>query len=140
VYLLSDPNSQDGGFARDLGEQIREKEKFDVELQQPATNLNAPGARHDQLLRECDGLLLYYEKGSENWFYRNFGDLLVAERLAGRRELKSKALLVGGANVANPGLTVIHVQNPFQLQQLEPFLAALRPCSTGFGGSAHAGG
>jgi hypothetical protein len=142
VYLLCDPNSpEDAGFAREIQGQIRERERFDVELQQAATDAGSPASRHERLLRECDGLLLYYEKPAPKWYERNFIDLITAERIAGRRDLKSRALLTRGANIASPGLTVIQRQDPFRLEQLEPFLAALRAPSAGQGGTAaHAGG
>jgi hypothetical protein len=54
--------------------------------------------------------------------------------------LKSKALLVGGEKVAIPGLTVIERHDPFDLQQLEPFLAPLRRVPTPTGDAAHAAG
>ena len=44
-----------------------------------------------------------------------------------RRELKSNAPCCWAAsNIAYPGLTVIQRKDPFDLQQLEPFLASLR--------------
>jgi hypothetical protein len=141
VYLLCDPSSpEDSGFAREVQGQIREKERFQVEMQPAAAVSSSPGADHERLLRQCDGLLLYHQKAPPTWYRRTFGDLLTAEDRAGRRELKSKALLVGGENVAIPGLTVIQRHDPFDLQQLEPFLAPLRRVPNQTGDAAHAGG
>ena len=99
----------------------------------------SPGTQHERMLRECNGLLLYCEKAPAKWYSRNFADLLTAEDRAGRRELKSKAMLVGGSNIAYPGLTVIQRREPFDLRQLEPFLAPLRSASGGQRGATHAG-
>jgi len=136
VYLLCDPSSEDASFAREVQGKIREKEKFDVVLPQAAAASPSPGAEHERLLRSCDGLLLYRQCAPDAWYSRNFKDLITAEDRARDRELKSKALLVGRPNVAVPGLTVIQRQDPFGLDQLEPFLAPLR---TGQGEAAHAG-
>lgn len=123
-------------FAREVQERIREKEKFDVALPQPPAESSSPAAEHERLLRWCDGLLLYHQTAPPNWYIRNFNDLVTAERRARERELKSKALLVGGSNMEIPGLTVIQRRDPFELKQLEPFLAPLR---IGQGDAAHAG-
>jgi hypothetical protein len=141
VYLLCDPTTpEDAGFAREVQGSIREKEKMQVELQQVAADSNSPGAQHERLLRECDGLLLYHQKAPSKWYQRNFVDLLTAEDRADRRELKSKAQYVSGDHIAYPGLTVIQRRDPFDLGQLEPFLQPLRAISTGPGGGARAGG
>ncbi len=143
VYLLCDPTTpQDAGFAREVQDSIREKERMQVEL--PHADSSSPTAEHERLLRECDGLLLYHQQAPSKWLRRNFGDLITAEDRAGRRELRSKALLVGGENTTYPGLTVIQRHDPFDIQQLEPFLAPLRAAATGpivtsQGGGAHAG-
>ena len=135
VYLLCDPSSEDATFAQEIQGRIRERERFEVELPQVAAN---SGSQHERLLGECDGLLLYHEKAPQRWYQRNFADLLTAEDRARQRELRSKALLVNGANLGIPGLTVIQRQDPFNLEQLEPFLAPLRGGEAE--GVAHAGG
>jgi hypothetical protein len=135
VYLLCDPSSEDSSFAREVQERIREKEKFDVALPQPPADSSSPAAEHERLLRWCDGLLLYHERAPVTWYRFNFKDLVTAEDRKRERELKSKALLVGGSNMEIPGLTVIQRREPI-LEQLEPFLAPLR---TGQGDAAHAG-
>jgi len=140
VYLLCDPTTpEDVGFAREVQGRIWDRERIPVEVPPAPAETLSPAAQHERLLRECNGLLLYYEKAPAKWYARNFGDLLTAEDLAGRRELKSKAMLVGGSNIAYPGLTVIQRSDPFDLGQLEPFLAPLRAVTSGSGGAAHAG-
>jgi TIR domain len=140
VYLLCDPTTpDDAGFAHEVGDAIWKQERIPVEVPQTATGTSSPGVRHERLLRECNGLLLYYEKAPPKWISRNVADLLTAEERIGRRELKSKAMLVGGSTIVYPGLTVIQRTEPFELSQLEPFLVPLRaapPCQKGV---AHAG-
>jgi hypothetical protein len=135
VYLLCDTSSEDSSFAREVQEGIRKKEKFDVALPQPPAESSSPAAEHERLLRWCHGLVLYHERAPVTWYRPNFKDLVTAEDRKRDRELKSKALLVGGSNMEIPGLTVIQRREPI-LEQLEPFLAPLR---AGQGDAAHAG-
>jgi len=138
VYLLCDPTTQeDVSFAREVQERIRTQEKMRVELPQPPAEGLSPGAQHDRLLGECDGLLVYREKAPSNWYSRNLADLLTAEVRPRARALRSKALLVG-ETIALPGLTVIQRRDPFDLTQLESFLAPLRAAPSSVG-VAHAG-
>lgn len=140
VYVLCDPTSpEDAGFGREIQAQIHKREAFEVELTQPAAESHAPADRHEHLLEGCDGLLLYRQKAPDRWYQRNFADLLTADDRKRSRALRSKALLVAGSTMVIPGLTVIERREPFDIGQLEPFLAPLRIAS-GQGGSVHAGG
>ncbi len=141
VYLLCDPTSaEDTGFARGLQDKIQQQEQFEVGMQQAAVDFTSLAAQHERLLQGCDGLLLYYEKAPAKWYNRSLVDLITAEDRTRQRELRSKALLVSGANFGNPGLTVIQRQDPFDLGQLEPFLAPLRAIPAAQEGVVHAGG
>jgi hypothetical protein len=133
VYLLCDPTTQeDAAFAREVQQGILAKEQMRVELPQVPSDTFSPAAQHDRLLSECDGLLVYCEKAPTKWYSRTVGDLLTAEHRVRARALRSKALLSGGAPVALPGLTVIQRRDPFDVSQLEPFLAPLRaPTASG---------
>lgn len=138
VYLLFDPNTtEDAGFARELQSGIQKQEGISVELPAAAADSHSPIAQHERLLRECDGLLLYHDKAPPKWVKRNFADLLTVEDLPRPRQLKSKAMLVGGPVIQAPSLelTVIQRRDPFNLLQLDPFLAPLRTQ----GGAANAG-
>jgi hypothetical protein len=126
VYLLYDPSTEDAGFVCRVQDAIRDREQMAVEVPQAPTDAFSPAAEHERRLRECNGLLLYYEKAPPKWLSRNFADLLNAEDREVRRELKSKAMLVGGEPIVCPGLTVIQRTDPFEVEQLEPFLAPLR--------------
>jgi hypothetical protein len=139
VYLMCDPNTpEDVGFAREIQNSIWEKEQMQVELPRPAAESTSASLRHERLLSECDGLLLYKEKAPRNWFARNCGDLVMAELRERTRELKSKAMLIAGIDEAYPpGLSVIHRREPFDIEQLDDFLDPLRGMSKVQGG-AHA--
>jgi hypothetical protein len=118
VYLLCDPTTpEDAGFAREVQEQIRTQEHMRVELPRVPSDAFSPGAQHDRLLGDCDGLLVYCEKAPAKWYSRNLADLLTAEHRSRARALRSKALLVG-VRPWRSGLTVIQRRDPFDLTQL----------------------
>jgi len=54
-------------------------------------------------------------------------------------QLKKKAVLLAGDSLAIPGVTVINRRDPFDLEQLKPFLDPLRNISAVEGEAAHAG-
>jgi hypothetical protein len=137
VYLLCDPTTpEDLGFAREVQHQIQVKEdKILVDLPQAPNNSLSPAAAHERLLRECDGLLLYHEKAPPKWVSRNFMDLITADDFANRGPLRSRAVLLRNPEIAYPGITVIQRRDPFDLMQLEPFLAPLRNSSPIPGGA-----
>jgi hypothetical protein len=140
VYLLCDPTSpEDAEFSRVVQTGIQEKEKFQVDLRQATADSSAPCEKHERLLRGCHGLLLYHDKANAAWRRRNFADLFLAEERTGGPELKSKALLVAGAPVVIPEVTIIQRRDPFNLEQLEPFLAPLRAIAAAQGDAAHGG-
>jgi hypothetical protein len=139
VYLSCDPTTpEDADFAAGVQTQVWEREKIRVELP-PAAAAESPALQHERLLNECDGLLVYCDKAPSNWRSRSVADLLTVDFRPRRKELLSKALLVGGANMALPGLNVIHREDPFDLRQLESFLAPLRRVSATPGGAAYGG-
>jgi hypothetical protein len=140
VYLLCDPTTPpDVEFAREVQQGIQSAEGIHVDLPPAAAASSSPGTQHERLLRECDGLLLYHEQAPRQWYSRNFADLLWVEQRADRRLLKSKAVLVGRTDIAYPGLTVIERRDPFEIGQLEPFLAPLRRATDSREGAASAG-
>lgn len=129
IYLICDPSDDaDRTFAFELERQIEQKEQMQVVL--PPKDVPRAYERHQQMLRECDGVLLYREKAPDPWFFEYFRDVARAEKLLNRRPLTSKAVLVGAddaADLAVPaGVTMLSVRNPFTLDILEPFLAPLR--------------
>jgi hypothetical protein len=129
VYLLCDPTTpEDASFAREVQVTIQGHERISVELPRTAVDSSSPSQQHERLLRECDGLLLYHRDAPPKWVKRSFADLLTVDDRPRARELKSKAILVGSPDIAYPGLelTVLQRHDPFDVSQLEPFLAPLR--------------
>jgi hypothetical protein len=139
VYLICDPTvDQDRDFAFSLERSIEEKEKMRVVL--PERDSNSARERHQQLLRECDGVLLYRDQAPEPWFFQYFSDVARAEKLLKRPPIASKAILASEEDLtdfpAPASVKLIGRQNPFSLDSLEPFLAPLRVSALGV---AHAG-
>jgi hypothetical protein len=64
VYLLYDPSTEDAGFVCRVQDAIRDREQMAVEVPQAPTDAFSPAAEHERRLRECNGLLLYYEKSA----------------------------------------------------------------------------
>jgi TIR domain len=132
VYLLCDPTSaRDAAFARTLRSGIIEQEKaIDVDLpEDDAASATAARQRHGELLRACDGLLLYREAAPAEWFLNQLPSLLYGERLLRRPPMRSKAVLVDDPTqlAGQPEtITVIPRTPNFSVHDLEPFLAPLR--------------
>lgn len=130
VYLLCDPTTpEDADFARQLQADIRKAEGMHVEL--PLADSPSVSARsdlHQKLLRESDGLLLYRKAAPERWLYHTFQDVVYAERLYQRPQLRSKGFLLNDASVLPaPSGVPVFLQSPqFSLKDIEPFLAPLR--------------
>jgi len=130
VYLLCDPTTpEDADFASRLQADIRQAEGMRVEL--PLANSASASAGqdlHQRLLRESDGLLLYRKAAPERWLYQTLLDVVYAERLLQRPQLRSKGFLLNDASVLQGFSGVpFFLQSPqFTLQDIEPFLAPLR--------------
>lgn len=140
VYLICDPSvDEDRDFAAALEESIERTERMRVLL--PQKDVPSAHERHQQMLRECDGVLLYREKAPEPWFYQYITDVARAEKLLKRPPIRSKAILTTeedlGDLAAPASVRLIGRKNPFDFQALEPFLAPLR--SAGAAEAAHAG-
>ena len=130
VYLLCDTTTpEDAGFARQLQADIQKEEGMQVEL--PLANSPNVSARqdlHEKLLRESDGLLLYRRAAPERWLFQTLPDVVYAERLLQRPQLRSKGFLLNDASVLQGFSGVpLFLQSPeFTLKDIEPFLAPLR--------------
>lgn len=128
IYLLCDPTvREDAAFAAQLQGQIQAREPMKVEL--PQAGMATPSAfieRHKQMLRDCDGALLYRELAPPQWLLQTAPDVLLAEFQLGRPPIRSKAFLLNDPNIM-PGLpNVIRRSAQFTIGDLEPFLAPLR--------------
>jgi hypothetical protein len=140
IYLICDPTvDEDRDFAFALEQSIEHREKMKVLL--PQKDVPAAHERHQQMLRECDGVLLYREKAPEPWFFQYVTDVARAEKLLKRPPIRSKAILTAeedlGDLAAPASVRLIGRGNPFSFESLEPFLAPLRAVSTS--GAANAG-
>jgi hypothetical protein len=99
----------------------------------PVVDLASPAAarqRHSDLLRACDGLLLYRQAAPPEWLLHHLPDLMFAESILKRGPIRSKAVLVDDpAQLAGqpPAIRVIPRTKDFSVRDLEPFLAPLRP-------------
>jgi hypothetical protein len=134
VYLICDPTvDEDRGFAMDLEKRIESTEKMQVVLPQ----VGSPGAakRHEAMLTECDGVLLYSDKAPVDWFFQYFTDVNWAEKKLKRAPMKSKAVLAGADYLkdlqALPNVQLLGRTEPFSMASIEPFLAPLRVSATG---------
>jgi len=137
VYLICDPTvAEDRAFALELETGLEQREKVRVML--PERDTPAAQERHRQMLRDCDGVLLYRGKAPESWFFQYFADVARAERLLKRPPIRSKAILAPAEDLldlaAPANVMLIGRTSPFTLDVLDPFLAPLRPT-----GGAHAG-
>ena len=140
IYLICDPSvDEDRKFALGLEQQIEKTEKMQVVL--PQKDVQSAHDKHQQMLRECDGVLLYRDKAPEPWFYQYFADVARAEKLLKRPTITSKAVLAGSDELADfpapASVRLLNRANPFDFGALEPFLAPLRTLGAGV---AHAGG
>jgi len=86
---------------------------------------------HCGRLASCDGVLLYWGHGREEWFHENHVDVARASRrLRGSKPFRSEAIVLGipdhPAKADVVGHLVIRCFDGPSLDRLEPFLAPLR--------------
>jgi len=130
IYIVHDPTTAaDSTVALDLKEQIGRTEQMEVfvsrgDLPSP-TDLKL---WHENLLRSCDGVLLYRNAAPEGWWNQLAPEVILAERRFEREPIKSRAFLLPRppAWEVGPDVKVIPYTSPFHLSDLEPFLDPLR--------------
>jgi hypothetical protein len=129
IYLLCDPTTDpDATFAKRLGDQIQTQEDLAVLL--PPANPDDRKLRHQALLRECDGILVYSDSAPRDWLRFAVEDVTHAEAAIQREPLRSKALLTPDpAPWRSYPIRLIPRKSEFTLTDLEPFLAPLRATS-----------
>ena len=132
VYIVHDSTTvEDAKVALHLKEQIREREKK-MEVFLSSTELSTPSEarlRHEQLLRSCDGLLLFRNAAPDGWWNELAPDLnLVRRRFPRQQPIKSQAFLVPEPPrwTVDPDVRVIPYLPSFTFESLEPFLSPLR--------------
>ncbi len=115
--------------ALDLKDQIARHEKMEVFVSR--ADLSSPTELklwHENLLRSCDGVLLYRNAAPEGWWNQLAPEIILAERRFERQPMKSRAFLLPRPPSweVGPDVKVIPYQSPFELAKLEPFLDPLR--------------
>jgi hypothetical protein len=130
VYIVHDPTTAaDSTVALDLKEQIGRTEHMEVFVSR--ADLPSPTELklwHENLLRSCDGVLLYRNAAPEGWWNQLAPEVILAERRFERQPIKSRAFLLPKppAWEVGPDVKVIPYKSPFSLSDLEPFLDPLR--------------
>ena len=134
VYIVHDTTTpEDTQVAMRLKDRIRSRESIDVFVSRTdSTSLMDLKLRHEQLLKSCDGVLLYRNAAPEGWWNQLAPEVLLMERRFERRPLKSRAFLLtdpGADSGADLGgqVRIILYTSSFELADLEPFLGPLRP-------------
>jgi len=130
VYIVHDATTaEDTKVALEIGDQIARLEKMEVfvsraEIASP-TELKL---WHENLLRSCDGVLLYRNAAPEGWWNQLAPEVILAERRFDRQPLKSRAFLLSQPPPweVGPEVQVLPFRAPFQIGEIEPFLNPLR--------------
>ena len=129
VYLLYDPTTE-----RDS--QLATTVRRSIELEQLEVAMPLAGAasdrlaRHRELLRGCDGVLLCRgaAPAPDQWLFQTVPDVLFAEQQLSRPPLVSKGLLL--ADPASfqglPNVSVMPLTDTVTAAELKPFLEPLR--------------
>ncbi len=130
IYIVHDATTaEDTRVALDLKDQIGRHEKMEVFVSR--ADLSSPTELklwHENLLRSCDGVLLYRNAAPEGWWNQLAPEIILAERRFERQPMKSRAFLLPRPPSweVGPDVKVIPYQSPFELAKLEPFLDPLR--------------
>jgi hypothetical protein len=124
VYLICDPaESVDRGLGEKWRAEIEDREELSVQL--PSRTGSAE--RHEELLRQCDGVLLLQKSAPTKWLLENAMDVRLAERLYQRSPIRSKCFLINDTTpFTDYGVRLISDPQQVDLTRLEPFLAPLR--------------
>jgi len=130
VYIVHDATTaEDTQVALQLKEQIHAKENMEIFISRTdLPSLTELKLRHENLLRSCDGVLLYRNAAPEGWWNQLAPEVLLAERRFERQPIKSRAFLLPKPPdwEVGPDVRIIPYTSPFQLSDLEPFLDPLR--------------
>jgi hypothetical protein len=130
IYIVHDATTpEDTRVALELKDKILGRDKMDVYVSR--ADLPSPTELklwHENLLRSCDGVLLYRNAAPEGWWNQLAPEVILAEQRFERQPLKSRAFLVPSAPAweVGPDVTVIPYTAPFDLSRLDPFLDPLR--------------
>ena len=131
IYIVHDATTAEDTHGRARAEGAdRPHEKMEVFVSR--ADLSSPTELklwHENLLRSCDGVLLYRNAAPEGWWNQLAPEVILAER-ALRTAADQVARLPSSAAPPSwevgPDVKVIPYTSPFQLSDLEPFLNPLR--------------
>lgn len=130
VYIVHDATTaEDTAVALSLKEQIDRAEHMEVYVSR--ADLPSPTdlkLRHENLLRSCDGVLLFRNAAPDGWWNQLAPEVILAERRFERQPIRSRAFLLPRAPAweVGPDVKVIPYTSPFTIAHLEPFLDPLR--------------
>ena len=128
VYLICDP-AESGD--RELGERWRGEIEDREELSVYLPSKKGSAERHQELLRQCDGVLLLQKSAPTKWLWENAMDVRLAERLYQRSPIRSKCFLVNDTTpFTDYGVRLLSDPQQIDLARLEPFLGPLRRAGT----------
>jgi hypothetical protein len=128
VYIVHDPTTEeDTQIAAALRDQIVQREGLEVFLSR--SDLPSAAERHAKLMQTCEGVLLCRSAAPKKWLMQAAPEVIFAEKLLRRSPLKSRAFLVDDPAPWSgmPDLQAYPYGPQFQIGDLEPFLAPLRP-------------
>src|SRR5215813_666012 len=132
IYLICDrTDPEETSLALRLRDAIRTQENMHVFLPDVGKDPALLDEEHCGRLASCDGVLLYWGHGREEWFHENHVDVARASRrLRGSKPFRSEAIVLGipdhPAKADVVGHLVIRCFDGPSLDRLEPFLAPLR--------------
>ena len=128
VYLICNPpEAADRALADQWRGRIEDQEELNVHL--PSRKGSAE--RHEELLRQCNGVLLLQKFAPIEWLQHNAMDVCFAERLYRRPPIRSKCFLIDDTAPFNAyGVPLVSDPQQIDVNRLEPFLAPLRRAGT----------
>jgi len=132
VYLLFDPTTRkDREFAGKLETLITERQMTVFKPEPELVTHSDRLLRHEQFLRECDGVLLYRDGAPVQWLEQTLPDVLLAELKLHRRPLSTKTCVVTDPEplAGLRDLQVIRRFDPFDPGHLQPFFSQMQKAS-----------
>jgi TIR domain len=128
MYLLYDPTTEgDAQVAVRVRDAVR-AQPIDVFVPDATTvQWGSRSERHQQLLRECDGVLVCRSrtKAPDQWLLQTVPDVLFAEQQLQRPAMRSKAFLVAEPDTLRGLPNVIPLIDPNRIPSLDAFLSPL---------------
>jgi len=129
LYILSDPH--DAEAAKRCGDLLFEQTGFDV--MQPLAGSDERELRedHEESLKVCDAVLIYYGESNEFWLRTKLRDLQKAFGYGRQRPFRAKAVLLADPErpekerFRSHDIMVLDCFGPFEPTKLEPFVEKL---------------